>query len=470
MKKTPGFLYRIFLMFGDSLAIIFAFAFAYFFRTHIDSRPFFFETEILGFIASNALLVPIWLILLSLLGLYSKSVISSKVRETTRALTASVIGIMFIITYDFLLDINLFPVRTIAVYSAIFCFAFLLLFRGLVSIARRYFFRHHYGLTKVVLIGNNENTTQLLNSVSHETGFEIIGVVARNEFIPTDWRGKKYRSVQEAVKENAPDAIIYTGNKDTEKYNQVAINCHALYYYVPNDHSLISYTGEMELIAATPAVLVKTTPLTGGARLFKRTSDIVLSLLLLILATPFMIIIFIIQKILDPKAPAIYPGVRLTRFNKKFKLYKFRSIMPEYSNMIAEDAFEKMGRPELSSGYRANGDYLEDDPRYTQFGLFLRKTSLDELPQLLNVLKGEISLIGPRALMPNELRDYGEKGLLLSVKSGLTGLAQVSGRRDISFDERRALDIYYVQNWTPLLDLQILFRTISSVLFRRGAK
>lgn len=129
-----------------------------------------------------------------------------------------------------------------------------------------------------------------------------------------------------------------------------------------------------------------------------------------------------------------------------------------------------MGKPELIEKYRKNGDYLPDDPRITKIGKFIRKTSLDELPQLINVIKGDISLVGPRALVPGELRDYGDRSLLLSVKSGLTGLAQVSGRRSISFDERRALDLYYVQNWSLWLDISILFRTIGAVFSQKGAK
>lgn len=143
---------------------------------------------------------------------------------------------------------------------------------------------------------------------------------------------------------------------------------------------------------------------------------------------------------------------------------------PEYSGMSPEAAFEKMGRPELIEKYRKNGDYLEDDPRITRIGRFIRRTSLDELPQIINILKGDISIVGPRALVPGELRDYGDRSLLLSVKSGLTGLAQVSGRRNISFTERRALDIYYIQNWTIFMDIHILLKTIAVVLRGEGAK
>jgi len=190
-----------------------------------------------------------------------------------------------------------------------------------------------------------------------------------------------------------------------------------------------------------------------------------------------MAIIFIIQKLLSPNSKALYSQIRLSRFNKKVKIYKFRSMKPEYSGLTPEQAFLKMQKQgiiknaeELIKEYRKNGDYLKNDPRITKFGDFLRKTSLDELPQIINVLKGDISLVGPRALVPGELKNYGDRSLLLSVKSGLTGLAQVSGRRDISFKERRALDIYYVENWSVRFDFEILFKTIKIVLTGKGAK
>ena len=138
--------------------------------------------------------------------------------------------------------------------------------------------------------------------------------------------------------------------------------------------------------------------------------------------------------------------------------------------MPAEKAFKIMGKSELIKKYRKDGDYLKNDPRITRVGRFIRRTSIDELPQLFNILKGDISLIGPRALLPGELRDYGDRSLILTVKSGLTGFAQVSGRRDISFEERRALDIYYVRNWSLMLDLSIFFKTIAVVIKGEGAK
>ncbi len=200
-----------------------------------------------------------------------------------------------------------------------------------------------------------------------------------------------------------------------------------------------------------------------------KSSNVSVIVALIIAAVP-MGIIWIMQKIADPKAPVIYAETRLSRYNRRFKIYKFRSMKPEYSGLSPEEAFTKMGKPQLIKKYRQNGDKIPNDPRITKLGKFLRASSLDELPQLFNVLRGDISLVGPRALVPGELHHYGDRSLLLSVKSGLTGLAQVSGRRDISFDERRALDLYYIQNWSLSMDFRIMFRTIGAVLFRRGAK
>ena len=226
----------------------------------------------------------------------------------------------------------------------------------------------------------------------------------------------------------------------------------------------------MELIGNTPAVLVRLTPLTGGAAVVKRLFDIVFSFCALVVAAIPMAIVWLILKLTDIHHSPIYAGIRVTQYDKSFKCYKFRSMKAEWSGMTPEEAFKKMGKPELIKEYHLEGDSIKNDPRITKFGKFLRKTSIDELPQLFNVLKGDISLIGPRALPENEIGEYGDRSLILSVKSGLTGFAQVSGRRDISFEERRALDIYYVMNWSLLLDAQIFFKTIWMVIRRDGAR
>ncbi len=475
MRKDPGFAYKLTLLFGDAFAIIFSFAFAYYFRINIDHRAYYFDSQIGDFVIANFFLLPVWIIILSSLGLYSKRVLSSRPLKVWRLFLASVVGVMSIITYDFFASAvfnrgSLFPVRIIALYAIFFCFIMLIMVRLIISLIYHAILRHEKGLIRTVIIGNSDNTTQLLEGISPESGFKVVGVVAENTYVPSEWRKHKYPNLNIALKNLRPDAIIHTDTNNIEGNNKLAIEHHALYYYSPAESSIITLGGNVEFIAAVPIILVRTTPLNGGARIYKRIADIIFGIIFLIVAAIPMLIIFIIQKLISPKAPAIYKDRRLTRYNNEFSLYKFRSMKIEYCGLTPEEAFAKIGKPELSVKYREQGDYLKNDPRYTKFGEFLRRTSLDELPQFFNVIKGDISLIGPRALQPHELKNYGDRGLILSVKSGLTGLAQVSGRRNISFAERRALDIYYVQNWTPYLDIQIFFRTIACVFHREGAK
>ena len=161
---------------------------------------------------------------------------------------------------------------------------------------------------------------------------------------------------------------------------------------------------------------------------------------------------------------------RLTRFNTTFNIYKFRTHKHKYNGLDPIDAFAKMKRPDLYQTFTNNGNFLPKDPRIGTFGNFLRASSLDELPQLINVLKGDISLVGPRALIERDLAQYQHKNLILSVKSGITGLAQISGRNNIPVEERRKLDVFYVQNWTFWMDIFILIRTVRAVLGGIGAK
>lgn len=476
MKKDPDFIFRLCLMLGDALAIVAAFLFAYLIRTHIDSRPYYFESEPLSFALIIALLIPVWWIILAALGLYQKHIFLSHSRgsELGRLLTASAVGVMTIITYDFFQGDNLFPVRTVAVWAFLLCFVLLFLVRTILrAIRRRLVQRTGRGTLRAIIIGNSSNTESLISQIVGfpEDGYSLVGIVAGKRYIPKNLRKFQYSSLKDALKKTKADVIFQTDEVRTEYSYRQAIDHHILYYFVPSDEDLSSQFGQLELIGNTPAILVKVTPLiSGSAKFIKRTCDLLFAGLLTIIALIPMGILWLIVKLSAPSAPAIYKQTRLSRYNRKVKIYKFRSMDPRYSGMSPEEAFTAMGKPQLIKKYRDNGDFLKKDPRVTKIGAFLRATSLDELPQLINVIKGDISLVGPRALVPGELRDYGDRSLLLSVKSGLTGLAQVSGRRDISFDERRSLDLYYIQNWSLWMDFQILLRTVSAVLFRRGAK
>ena len=244
---------------------------------------------------------------------------------------------------------------------------------------------------------------------------------------------------------------------------------HIGYRFTPGNSELFVGNIDVELFrSAMPVIAVHQTALLGWGRIVKRLFDLALGSLIVLIASPFMLVIAFIN--IFASGSVFFRQTRLTRFNRKFRVFKFRTQYKKYDGTTPEQAFARMGKPELAEQYRKNGDFLPDDPRITPFGKFLRKTSLDELPQLFNVIKGDLSLVGPRTLIPEELGQYEKRHAILSVKSGITGLAQVSGRKDISFDERRQLDMFYVQNWSFWMDIVILLKTIRAVISGAGAK
>lgn len=474
MRRRSDFVLRLCLVVGDGMALILSFALAYFIRIHVDSRPYPFEAQLRDFTITVAFLLPIMLIVLAALGLYKKSVFLGKSRmvEVGKLLLAAILSASALIVYDFFMEENLFPVRIIVLISVLLSFIFLVLERFLIKYVMKLVFRKDYGTKRVVIVGNSKNTEYLADYITStpESGYRLAGIVAGRRFIPNDLKVHQFSSLKDALKKVRADVIFQTDEKSTEYVYKQAVSRHLLYYFVPSETTLSSHFGELELVGNTPVVMVMTTPLSGGYAVIKRAFDILFSLCAIIVAAIPMAVVWVLIKVSDFSASPIYADYRLTRFNRKFKCYKFRTMKSEYSGITAEEAFKKMGKTELIKKYRKNGDFIKNDPRVTRLGRFLRRTSFDELPQLFNILRGDISLIGPRALLPGELRDYGDRSLILTVKSGLTGFAQVSGRRDISFEERRALDIYYVRNWSLGLDLSIFFRTITAVLKRDGAK
>jgi len=197
----------------------------------------------------------------------------------------------------------------------------------------------------------------------------------------------------------------------------------------------------------------------------KRFLGLVLVIFGGILVLPFILFIIIMIKISSP-GPVLYKHKRLGKDGKYFYAYKFRSMVMDAENQL-EKIIEKY--PELKTEWE-NNHKLQNDPRITGIGRFLRRTSIDELPQLLNILKGEMYLVGPRPIVDDEVVKYGEDfNRVFSIKPGLTGLWQVSGRSHADYHDRIAYDTYYIQNWSVWLDLWIIYKTIGVVLFRKGA-
>lgn len=195
----------------------------------------------------------------------------------------------------------------------------------------------------------------------------------------------------------------------------------------------------------------------------KRLFDFVASLLILVITSPLFLVIGIIIK-LDSKGPVFFKHRRIGYQGNPLYIYKFRSMVDNAEDLIQN--FTPEQRAEWENNYK-----LDDDPRLTRIGKFLRETSLDELPQLLNIIDGSLSLVGPRPIIDEELEQYGEeKQRFLSVKPGLTGYWAAHGRSNTTYKERMKMELYYVDHCSIWLDIKILFRTVFVVLKRDGAK
>jgi exopolysaccharide biosynthesis polyprenyl glycosylphosphotransferase len=226
-------------------------------------------------------------------------------------------------------------------------------------------------------------------------------------------------------------------------------------------YELFTNGAQVREVGFIPMVSLNRTRITGVDALMKAILDFVVSLVTVVLLAPvFLVISILIRR--DSPGPATYRRRVVGLAGRRFDAYKFRTMIPD------ADAYLK-AHPELNKEWEQNGK-VQDDPRITRVGRFLRRYSLDELPQLFNVLRGQMSLVGPRMITPAELKHFGRwRHNLLTVKPGMTGLWQVSGRSDLSYEERVRLDMQYIRNYTAWTDLKLIFDTVWAVLRGRGA-
>ncbi|WP_374111368.1 sugar transferase [uncultured Clostridium sp.] len=208
--------------------------------------------------------------------------------------------------------------------------------------------------------------------------------------------------------------------------------------------------------------VVTTTRSEGGYLFLKRIIDFMASLIGIILLSPVFLIISIMIKF-DSKGPIVFGHIRKGLHGKDIRVYKFRTMYENSKEIF--DNFTEEQKKEFYINFK-----LDNDPRITKLGHFLRKTSLDELPQLFNILKGDMSIVGPRPIVEGEIERYGKYSKkLFSVMPGLTGYWQANGRSDTTYEERVAMDMYYIDNRSTVLDIKIIFKTFISVIKKEGA-
>lgn len=473
MKNNSNLLYAFVLLVGDFFALLAAFVMAYLIRVKLDDRPRPYQISGRTYLLVFAVLLIFWLVIFGLIGLYNSRVYENRFSEAARILAGSFVGILFLIGAEYVLNRPLFPARLVPVYGFAISFLMVLLFRTLARGIRRSLYSIGVGRNHVLLVGTTAVTEELCQLLSNvDSGFKVIGVVGDKRVNYTGVEdGSVFSSFDDAVLSLAGSPVhsivqteLYIDQPTNDYILSYAQEHHKAYRFVPGNSGMFLGNIDVDLFQNIPVIAVHQTALLGWGRVAKRLFDISISLFCIILFSPVFLIIYLL--LLLSGGQAIYRRKRLTRFNEYFTIYKFRSMKKAYTGMDPEEGFAKMGRPELAEQFRQNGDFLQNDPRISFFGKILRKTSFDELPQLFNILRGDISFVGPRALIEEELNKTDLKHQILSVKSGLTGLAQISGRKDLPFEERRKLDQYYVQNWSFWMDVVIVMKTAVQVFLR----
>lgn len=475
MKNNASLVYGFCLVVLDFLALLSAFVAAYIVRVRIDDRSLIEFVPARYYFGTFLVLSVFWILIFGLLGLYNSSIYEKRFKEFGRLLIGSFIGLLFVLGVAYFNKETIFPARLVPVYGFTFAFLLLVVFRNIARGIRGWLFKYGVGINNILIIGSSPVTKEIIELFKDlSSGYKVVGVVGYPEKVPKVRMFEDFDAAKQHLRPQHIHSILQTEMyNSSEKNNKIltyAQTNHISYRFIPGNTELFVGNIDVELFRnSIPVIAVNQTALTGWGQFVKRLFDLLIAVPLVLLLSPIYLLLTLLIFMSDFGAP-FFTQERVTRYDKIFKIVKFRTIKRRYNGLSPEQAFAKMGRPELIKQYRDNGDQLAKDPRITSVGRFMRILSLDELPQLLNIIKGDISLVGPRALVPEEIQLAKSKHHIVSVKSGLTGLAQVSGRNDISFEERRKLDVYYVQNWSFWMDITILLKTLRVVINGRGAR
>lgn len=420
------------------------------------------------YVSLTGLIATIWVIIFATTGIYYRQT-SNKLGSLLYQIFAGVsISLALFIIILFGLKETFFS-RLIAAYA--WGFSILLVFcaRLLLSFIQRLLAKLGYQQENIVIVGDGTVVEELADYYKKQIA--LVKTISPMALLKLDNLGA-------LIKPDQTDKIIFIGDKANHNGLELQLiefcEQHSIRFkYIPSKVQLRSLNLFSEVIHGHPVLEIKPTALDGWGRIIKRIFDFLCSAIAIILLCPVMIIIAILIR-LDSKGSALYIQRRPGQFGKEFNFYKFRSM---HTHLSTGDKYGGREAENLQDELRQNNNEatgplfkMKNDPRVTKIGKWLRKTSLDELPQLFNVLDGDMSIVGPRPPLVNEYAQYNkEQHRRMLVKPGITGLWQASGRSDSGFDEYIKLDLYYIEHWSLWLDIQIIFKTIWAVVTRKGA-
>ncbi|MDP4000575.1 MAG: sugar transferase [bacterium] len=448
----------------DAAAVYWAFILSYYVRVESGALPVAYVLPFDQYALFAAAATALWLVVFALLGMYRLRSTRRGLNEFARIVAGSFIGTLSIVALIFFLRIDFFS-RFVVIFGFLAAIVLLAVVRGAVRLAQQALFRYGVGVRRAIIVGTGAPAKTLAHELAAGgRGYRILGFVATKPGAKAKVLGR-LKDVPALLARYRPDELIDADPGLTGAQKLVIMDAaediHTDFRFVPSTPELATARVGVAAVGGIPLMTILRTPLEGWGRIGKRTFDLAGGLL----ALPFFLVLypFVVLAIkLDSRGPAVFKQVRVGRAGQPFVSYKFRGMVDD-----AEKQLSKLRKYNEVSGPVFK---MKDDPRVTRVGRFIRKTSLDELPQILNVLKGDMSLVGPRPPLPSEVKKYNrQQRRRLTIKPGITGPWQVSGRSNVSFDEWVRLDLYYIQHWSLLLDLTILLKTVAVVLGRKGA-
>ncbi len=449
----------------DYIAVVCAAVVAYslrYFSLVQEIRPVIFNLPLTEFLGLSSVVALLWVVIFAITGLYSITGTKTIRHELAKVFVACSAGLALVLAV-MVFSRFLFDSRFIILASWALAIVFVSVERLVIKFVQKLSYRAGVGVHRVALVGSGHIADELKKEFSKKIGLGYRVVYEFSEF-----NNATLEQLKTLVAEDKIDEVLQVNP------SQNAASSAELVQFVNEYHLDYRYTAdllgtqltnlEVVTFAGTPIVEVKKTRLDGWGTIYKRIFDIIISLLLIKLLFIVMVIIAILVK-LTSNGPTFFSYKRIGQFGKPFRYFKFRSMV--------KDAHQKRFDPEFikqQEDMRHGTPIMKfkNDPRITPFGKFIRRWSLDELPELFLVLIGRMSLVGPRPHEVEEVDRYQRHHKrVLTIKPGITGLAQVSGRSDLNFEDEVKLDTYYIENWSLGMDLYILFKTPLAIMKRR---
>ncbi len=427
-----------------------------------------FNISFQNYLEFTLFVAPFFLLIMAFEGLYTMRATRTFTKEAYGVARAVSLGLVVLVIAVFL-NREWFSSRFVILVGWALTVAYIVVARYAIQrVQKWYLVNKGIGMHRVLLIGTNQKmyTLRKLLMNNKKLGYRVVDEIDT----------ASVTRVKEIRAEKGVDEIIVgdptlTDDEQEKLFDYCQIN-NITYKYFPT--TLQTQRFFMKIWNGEPIIEFQHTPLDGWGRVLKRTYDIIAGFGLTVLFSPIMLVVAILIKLEDPDGPIIYKNERIGENGEKFFVYKFRYMQWKYcvtkENPAMEQAIAYEKQLIAEKNVRKGGILykIKDDPRKMKVGAFIERFSLDELPQFFNVLQGTMSLVGPRPHQEREVERYSEyHRRLLTMRPGVTGMAQVSGRSDLAFEDEYLLDVFYIENWSLWLDIIICLKTAGALVRRR---